>query len=113
MIHINLARRIESLLPPIRLKHEKEFVWGTSQKEAFESIKNYLLSPLVLQAPRTRRSFRLYIATQDKVIGAVLTQEDGKEFAVAYVCRRLLEVETRYAHGEKICLTVYYACSKF
>jgi hypothetical protein len=51
---------------------------------------------------------------QDKVIGAMLTQEDGKkEFMVACVSRRLLEAETRYAHIEKLCLTVYYACSKF
>jgi ribonuclease HI len=37
----------------------------------------------------------------------------GKEFIVAYVSRRLLDAETRYAFVEKLCLSLYYACSKF
>jgi hypothetical protein len=32
---------------------------------------------------------------------------------VAYVSRRLLDVETRYVFVEKLCLSLYYACSKF
>jgi hypothetical protein len=44
----------------------------------------------------------------------VLTQEDGqKEFVVVYTSRRLLDAEIKYAHIEKLCLTLYYACSKF
>jgi hypothetical protein len=39
---------------------------------------------------------KLYITTQPGVIGAVLTQEeDGKEFVIAYVRRRLLDAEMR------------------
>jgi hypothetical protein len=56
----------------------------------------------------------MYIAMQEWVIGAVLLQEeDGKEFPVAYVSRRLLDAETWYAFMEKLCLSLYYACSKF
>jgi hypothetical protein len=80
----------------------------------FNKIKEYLVSPPVLWAPVTGQSFRLYIAAQEKVIGAALTQEDGgKEFTVAYVSRRLLDAETRYAFLEKLCFSLYYACSKF
>jgi hypothetical protein len=43
----NLARRVESLLPLVRLKHE-EFTWGAEQREAFKKIKEYLASPPVL-----------------------------------------------------------------
>jgi hypothetical protein len=47
------------------------------------------------------------------VIGAVLTQEtDGKEYIVAYESRRLLDAETRYTFIEKICLSLYHACTK-
>jgi hypothetical protein len=46
-------------------------------------------------------SFRLYIAAQEKVIGAVLAQEDsGKEYIIAYVSQRLPDTESR----EKDCL---------
>jgi ribonuclease HI len=44
----------------------------------------------------------------------VLTQEEAsKEFVVAYASRRLLDAETRYTHVDKLCLSVYHACSKF
>jgi hypothetical protein len=56
----------------------------------------------------------MYIATQERIIGAILLQEeDGKEFLVAYVSRRLLGAEIRYIFMEKLCLSLYYACSKF
>jgi hypothetical protein len=58
--------------------------------------------------------FKMYIAVQEHVIGAVLLQEvDGKEFLVAYVSRRLLDAETWYVFVEIFCLSLYYACSKF
>jgi hypothetical protein len=56
----------------------------------------------------------MYIATQEWVIGDVLLQEEvGKEFLVAYVSRRPLDAETWYVFVEKLCLSLYYACSKF
>jgi hypothetical protein len=56
----------------------------------------------------------LYVAAQEWVIGAILLQEeDGKEFPVAYMSRHLLDAETWYVFTEKLCLSLYYACSKF
>jgi hypothetical protein len=56
----------------------------------------------------------MYIVVQERVIGAILLQEeDGKELLVAYVSRHLLDAETRYVFVEKLCLSLYYACSKF
>ena len=57
------------------MKNEAEFTWGAEQQEAFEKIKKYLSSPPVVKAPKRGISFRLYVAAEDKVIGAVLTQE--------------------------------------
>jgi hypothetical protein len=46
--------------------------------------------------------------------GAVpLQEEDGREFLVAYVSRCLLDAKTWYVFMEKLCLSLYYACSKF
>src|SRR3954465_11537340 len=48
-----------------------------------------------------------------RVIGVVLTQEtEGKEHAITYLSRRLLDVDTRYTFIEKICLCLYYAYTK-
>ena len=110
----SLAGKIESFVPLLRLKSEAEFTWGAEQQEAFNNIKRYLLSPPVLRAPKSGASFRLYIAAQDTVIGAVLVQEDGgKEYIIAYLSRRLIDAETRYVFIEKLCLSLYYACTKF
>jgi hypothetical protein len=80
----NLAGRVESLLPLVRLKHEEEFTWGAEQRQAFDKIKEYLVTPPVLRAPKAGNPFKMYIATQEWVIRAVLLQEeDGKDFPVA------------------------------
>ena len=67
----------------------------------------------VLHAPKRGVPFKLYIAAEENIIGAILTQEDeGKEYVIAYLGRRLLDPDTRYAHIEKLCLSLYYACAK-
>jgi hypothetical protein len=109
----NLSGKIIPFTPILKLKDESEFTWGAEQQEAFEKIKEYLSKPPVLRAPRRGVPFKLYIAAEEKIIGVVLTQEDkGKEYVIAYFGRRLLDPETRYAHIENLCLSLYYACSK-
>jgi hypothetical protein len=57
--------------------------------------------------------FRLYIAAEDSIIGAILTQAmDGKEDIITYLCQRLIATETRYSFIEKLYLSLFYACSK-
>jgi hypothetical protein len=72
------------------------------------------VSPPVLRAPKAGNPFKMYIDMQERVILAVLLQEeDGKEFLVAYVSRCLLDAKTWYVFVEKLSLSLYYACSKF
>jgi hypothetical protein len=80
---------------------------------AFDDIKKYLSSPPVIKAPTTRIPFWLYIATEDGIIGVVLTQVmDNKEHIITYLSRHLIDAETRYSFIEKLCLCMFYACSK-
>jgi ribonuclease HI len=109
----NLAGKIDAFVPILRLKKEADFTWGAKQKETFEELKRYLSTPPVVRAPKAGKPFRLYVASEDKVIGAVLTQEeDGKEYIITYLSRRLLDAETRYVFIEILCLCLYYACTK-
>jgi hypothetical protein len=64
---------------------------GAEQREAYEKIKEYIVSPPMLRAPKVGNLFKVYIAVQ----------EDGKEFLVAYVSRRLLDAETQYARRSR------------
>jgi hypothetical protein len=44
------------------------------------------MSPPVLRSLKAGNPFKMYIAVQEQVIGAVLLEEeDGKEFLVVYV----------------------------
>ena len=109
----NLSRKIDAFTPILWLKDEAEFTWGAEQREAFEKIKKYLSSPPVLKAPKRGIPFRLYVAAEDKVIGAILTQEtEGNKYVITYVGRRLIDAETRYTFIEKLCLSLYYVCTK-
>jgi hypothetical protein len=87
---------------------------GVSQQEAFDRIKDYLMHPPVLQMPKVGVVLRLYVAANDRVLGAVLMQDIAdKEGDIAYLSRRMLDVETRYSQVERLFLALYYASSMF
>jgi hypothetical protein len=76
-------------------------------------LKNYLPLALVLKAQQVGVPFRLYIAAEDKYIGVVLTQEtEGKDHVVTYLSQRLVDAEIRYTFVEKLCLCLFYVCTK-
>jgi hypothetical protein len=84
----NIAGRVESLLPLVQLKHKEEFTWEAEQRQAFHKIKEYLVTSLMLRAPKAGNPFKMYIAAQERVIEAVpLQEEDGKELPMTYVSR--------------------------
>ena len=67
----------------------------------------------MLKAPRRGVPFRLYVAAEEKISGVVLTQEtEGEEYIITYLSRRLIDVKIRYTFIEKLCLSLYYACTK-
>ena len=84
----NLSGKVDAFTQILRSKNDDEFTWGARQQEAFERIKACLMNPPVLRAPKHGESFTLYVAAEEKVIGAALTQEtEGKEYAVTYLIR--------------------------
>jgi hypothetical protein len=86
---------------------------GANQQRAFEGIKRYLSVPLVMKAPMVGIPFRLYIAAEDAVIGAVLIQvTEGKKHITTYLSRCIIDAKTRYSFIKKLCLSLFYACSK-
>jgi hypothetical protein len=109
----NLSRKISAFAPILRLKNEAEFTWGAGKQRAFDDIKKNLSSPPVMKAPIAGISFWLYIAADDAIIEAVLTQITGdKEHIITYLRRCLIDAKTRYSFIEKLCLSLFYACSK-
>ncbi|KAA0061209.1 uncharacterized protein E5676_scaffold157G00320 [Cucumis melo var. makuwa] len=62
------------------MRKDAVFDWDQSYQNAFDSIKKYLLNPPVLSAPTAGKPLILYIAAQETSLGALLAQENDKDF---------------------------------
>ena len=78
------------------------------------SMKSKSLSkPPALIPPQHDRPFYVYLSVGDTSIASVLVQKhDVQERVVFYLSRRMLDAETRYPEIEKLCLCLYFTCTK-
>jgi hypothetical protein len=57
--------------------------------------------------------FYIYLSVGDTSITSVVVQVyDGKEKVVFYLSKRMLDMETRYHEIEKLCLYLFFTCTK-
>ena len=99
----NLAGKTKVFSDLIKLKEVEEFKWEKQHQIAFDGIKGYLSKPPVLMPLLKGRPLKLYLA-QNNV--------EGYEQAVYYLSKVLNSTETRYTPIEKLCLALYFACTK-
>jgi len=73
-----------------------------------------LSSPPALGAPIPGKPLILYIATQERSLGALCAQEneERKERASYYLSRMLVVAELHYSPVEKMCLALMFAVQK-
>jgi hypothetical protein len=58
-------------------------------------------------------SFYIYLSVGDTSIASIVVQVyDGKEKVVFYLSRRMLDIEIRYHEIEKLCLCLFFTCTK-
>lgn len=98
----------------LRLKYSKEMVWGPEQQEAFHQIKVALANPLVQIPPLPGRPLKLHIVVEDQAIDYLLAEDvdDGTERVIYYFSRIMNDAKIRYSSIEKLCLSLYHACTK-
>ncbi|RVW61644.1 Retrovirus-related Pol polyprotein from transposon 17.6 [Vitis vinifera] len=107
-----IARLTDICEPIFRLLRKNQpTVWNDDCQIAFEKIKEYLLSPPVLVPPMPGRPLLLYLSVSDMALGCMLAQLDdsGKERAIYYLSKRMLEYEMRYVMIERMCLALVWA----
>ena len=65
-------------------------------------------------SPLKGRLLKLYLSGAKEFIGCLLAQNnaEGHEQAVYYLSRVLNSTETRYTPIEKLCLVLYFSCTK-
>ena len=108
----NLATVAEPLRQLTR--NNTKFEWGTSQREAFESLKSAISSQQVMAHFNPAANTVLTVDASPFGLGALLAQETGKGLQpVAYASRTLSSVERRYSQTEREALAVVWGCERF
>ena len=105
--------RLTDICEPIfcLLRKNQPTVWNDDCQCAFEKIKECLLSPPVLVPPTPGRPLLLYLSVSDIALGCMLAHLDdsGKERAIYYLSKRMLEYECKYITIERLCLALVWA----
>ena len=108
--------RLTDICEPIfrLLRKNQPIVWNDDCQHAFKKIKECLLSPPVLVPPTPEHSLLLYLSVSDMALGCMLAQLDdsGKERAIYYLSKRMLEYECGYIMIEHLCLALVWATWK-
>ncbi|XP_059599332.1 uncharacterized protein LOC132255277 [Vitis vinifera] len=107
-----IARLTDICEPIFRLLRKNQpTIWNDDCQFAFEKIKEYLLSPPILVPPTPGRPLLLYLSVSDMALGCMLAQIDdlGKERAIYYLSKRMLEYEMKYVMIEHLCLALVWA----
>jgi hypothetical protein len=97
------------------MRKEQPFYWNDECQQAFEQLKQKLVSPPILIYPNFDKPFILFTDVSSFGLGAVLAQKDndGKEHVVAYASRRTDQNERNYYATELECLAVVWAIQQF
>ena len=113
--HRGFIKNFARLTTPLyALTGKKPFHWGDEQQQAFEAVKQALVSAPVLALPTKSDPFILDTDASDLAIGAELLQvQNGEERCIAY-CSLSLDAEQRkYCTTRKELLAVVRATRQF
>lgn len=101
-------------LPLFRaLKNSKKFDWSDEFQIAFEEIKKFLSSPLLLSQPIPNEVLYLYLSIGHESIASVLVREEGSQQNPIYSVSKILRgSEVRYPKLDKLAMMVGYTFKK-
>lgn len=95
-------------------KQGQEFLWTPQCQEAFDELKQKLVTAPVLIYPDFSKPFILATDASTYALGAVLSQEvDGQEHPVAYCSRTLFPAEKNYSTTERELLSLVWSTKYF
>ena len=96
------------------LKKNTPFKWEDKQILAFETLKEKLITPPLLQYPDFSRPFIITTDASEMALGCILSQgEIGKDKPIAYASRTLNGAERNYSTTERELLAIVWAAKQF
>ncbi len=95
-------------------KKNVRFRWTNIEQEAFDTLKQLLVSSHVMAHPQQGKPYKLYTDACDYAVGAILVQSDenGIERVIQYVSHQLSGPQLRWATIEKEAYAVVYSIHK-
>jgi len=95
------------------LKKQIPFQWTEKCEEAFQTLKERLISPPILGHFNPKDNCILYTDASNYAIGAVLAQvQDGQERIICYISKTLNAAQMKYGITEKEMLSLVYSVLK-
>ena len=88
------------------LKKHESGKWTEKCQIAFDKVKDYLSTPLLLVPPILGKPFILFLTIHEKSMDCVLGQHDEtgkKEHDLYYLSKKFTEYESKYSLVEKMC----------
>ena len=109
---LRLAAAIAPFTP--LLKKGVKFQWSNEHQLAFRKLQEMITNLPTVRSPMPSMPLRLYLASNDKAVGTLITQEveNGIEQLIYYVSRALRNTKTRYPSVERTSLSLIYATQK-
>ncbi|KAK8991105.1 hypothetical protein V6N11_062129 [Hibiscus sabdariffa] len=96
------------------LQKDHIFYFDLNCKDAWDTLKEKLISAPVVQPPNWEHPFELMCDASDTGVGTVLGQKIGKEpHVIAYASRTLDSAQRNYSTTEKELLAIVFALEKF
>ena len=86
------------------------FSWTSEHQQAFDTLRNALVPPPILDYPTTTDQFILSTDASDLGLGVVLSIAQGT--VIEYSSRTLSLAELKYSTTEKECLAIVWAVCK-
>jgi hypothetical protein len=95
-----------------------EWVWGPEQQEAFDLLKNCLITPPILAYPDFTRDFIVHTDASGYGVGSVLAQihidnDVEKEVVIAYASKHLDKTQANWSTIEKEAYAIIHAVKIF
>ena len=101
---------VTSTFAPL-LKKGVPFCWSFECQQASEKVQDIMAKLPIVCVPIFWKPLRLYLASNNQAIGALVAQEDshGGEQPIYYISRALKDAETRYSGAKRSCLALIHA----
>ncbi|PKA63766.1 putative mitochondrial protein [Apostasia shenzhenica] len=108
-----ISKSGERCLPFFKILRGENQAWNEDCAKAFQSLKEYLLSPPLLFAPVQDKDLFLYLSATDNSVSAVLVRKEAvRQYPIHYISHILHGAEVRYPPLEKLSFALISAARR-